>query len=129
MCYILGFYKQLLGKIGSMLVIKKIGIKILKDDTCWNFGNRKNLVANNFNNILCASYPWTYRVGTGTILIYVYSDSIQKRQFIFIIFISSESNNFLSAFLLIFCLMKAPKNFEKIAKKMTKNGEITVCLF
>ena len=64
MCYILGFYKQLLGKIGSMLVIKKIGIKILKDDTCWNFGNRKNLVANNFNNILCASYPWTYRVGT-----------------------------------------------------------------
>ena len=47
-----------------MLVIKKIGIKILKDDTCWNFGNRKNLVANNFNNILCASYPWTYRVGT-----------------------------------------------------------------
>ena len=71
----------------------------------------------------------TSLVGTGTILIYVYSDSIQKRQFIFIIFISSESNNFLSAFLLIFCLMKAPKNFGKIAKKMTKNGEITVCLF
>ena len=72
MCYILGFYKQLLGKIGSLLIIKKIGIKILKDDTCWtlenlgNLGSLKNLV---FNNILCASYPWTYRVGTGTILI------------------------------------------------------------
>ena len=64
MCYILGFYKQLLGKIGSLLIIKKIGIKILKDDTCRNLGNWKNLEANNLNDILCASYPWTYRVGT-----------------------------------------------------------------
>ena len=48
MCYILGFYKQLLGKIGRLLIIKKIGIKILKDDTCWNLGNWKNLLVNDF---------------------------------------------------------------------------------
>ena len=58
------FSVEILGKIGSLLIIKKIGIKILKDDACWNLGNWKNLVANDFNNILCASYPWTYRVGT-----------------------------------------------------------------
>ena len=95
---------QTLGKIGSQLIIKKIEIKILKDDACWNLENWKKFVANNFNDILCASYPWTYRVGT--YWFHVCSNSIQKRQFIFIIFISSESIFYLLFPLFFFFLIQ-----------------------